>query len=149
LGKIVAVCVSRAKGTTKKNVGRGSFRVGVGLEGDAHSGDWHRQVSLLAVEWIREAAEKGFKVEPGSFAENLTTEGFDLLSVRVGDRLSVGSNVALEVTQIGKECHTRCAIFHKVGDCIMPDKGVFAIVVSGGEVVVGDPIAKSEAIAPK
>jgi MOSC domain-containing protein YiiM len=141
-GRIAAVCSSKAKGTPKKNVGSGVLKVGVGLEGDAHSGDWHRQVSLLASEWISAMADKGFSVGPGSFAENLTTEGFDLESIQVGDRLSLGAGIVLEVTQIGKECHTRCAIFHKIGECVMPDKGVFAVVVSGGEISVGDPVSK-------
>jgi MOSC domain-containing protein YiiM len=97
-------------------------------------------VSLLSVEQISVMKEKGLEVAPGSFAENLTTEGFDLGSVKVGDRLRVGANIVLEVTQIGKECHTRCAIYHKIGECIMPEQGVFAKVIKGGSVIKGDSV---------
>jgi MOSC domain-containing protein YiiM len=139
-GKIIAVCTSRAKGMPKKDVGSGLVEVGFGIKGDAHGGDWHRQVSLLAIEQIATMKDKGLDVVPGSFAENFTTEGFDLDSVKEGDRLKIGSDVLLEVTQIGKECHTRCAIYHKVGDCIMPEQGVFARVLKGGEVKRGDSV---------
>ena len=142
-GKIVAVCTSKRKGTPKKDVGSGYLEEGYGLRGDAHGGDWHRQVSLLSVEQIAVMKEKGLEVEAGSFAENITTEGFDLDSVQVGDRLSVGESAIIEVTQIGKECHTRCAIYHKVGECIMPEQGVFAKVISGGEIKTGDKIAQA------
>lgn len=140
-GRIVAVCLSKRKGVPKTDAGRGVLEVGFGLQGDAHGGDWHRQVSLLAVEQIALMADKGLDVESGSFAENLTTEGLDLDSVKVGDKLKIGATAAIEVTQIGKECHTRCAIYHKVGECIMPERGVFAIVIAGGEVKVGDEIS--------
>ncbi len=140
-GRIVAVCMSRSKGTPKKNVGHGVVEVGVGLQGDAHQGDWHRQISLLSKEQIAGMENKGLEVGPGSFAENLTTEGIDLDSVRLGDRLRIGTNVVLEITQIGKECHTRCAIFHTIGECIMPERGLFARVVQGGDVQVGDRIS--------
>lgn len=140
-GRITAVCLSKRKGTPKKNVGSGILKEGFGLENDAHAGDWHRQVSLLSIEQIKTMEEKGLEVDAGSFAENLTTEGFDLDSVAVGLRLKVGDTAVLEITQIGKECHTRCAIYHKVGECIMPERGVFARVIKGGEVKVGDSIA--------
>jgi MOSC domain-containing protein YiiM len=139
-GKIIAVCTSRRKGTPKTDVGSGFLEEGFGMTGDAHGGDWHRQVSLLATEQIQPMRDKGLDVQAGSFAENITTEGFDLDSVKVGDRIRVGTSALLEVTQIGKECHTRCAIYHTVGECIMPEQGVFARVLKGGEVRVGDPI---------
>jgi len=139
-GKVVAVCTSAHKGTPKGDVGSSVIQEGFGLTGDAHGGDWHRQVSLLSIEQIRTMQEKGLEVGPGSFAENITTEGFDLGSVKVGDRLRVGRAVLLEVTQIGKECHSRCAIYHKIGECIMPEQGVFARVVTGGGIEVGDSI---------
>ncbi len=142
-GKVVAVCISKRKGTPKTDAASGVLEVGVGLKGDAHAGDWHRQVSLLSVEQIGYMKEKGIEAGPGSFAENITTEDFPLDSVKVGDRLKGGDSAVIEVTQIGKECHTRCAIYHKVGECIMPDKGVFARVLNGGEVKVGDPIESS------
>lgn len=139
-GKVIAVCTSRKKGTPKTDVGVGLVEEGFGIQGDAHGGDWHRQVSLLSIEQIRTMREKGLEVGPGSFAENITTEGFDLGTVKVGDKLKVGSNALLEVTQIGKECHTRCAIYHTIGECIMPEQGVFAKVLQGGEIQVGDSV---------
>jgi MOSC domain-containing protein YiiM len=140
-GTVIAVCTSERKGTPKRDVEKGLFQEGFGLVGDAHAGDWHRQVSLIAAEDIETMRAKGLDVKPGSFAENLTTSGFDLGSVKVGNRLKVGESVILEVTQIGKECHTRCAIFNKIGECIMPERGVFATVVKGGEIKAGDSIA--------
>jgi MOSC domain-containing protein YiiM len=139
-GKIIAVCTSKKKGTPKADVTRGDLDVGFGLRDDAHGGDWHRQVSLLSIEQIGTMKSKGLDVGPGSFAENLTTSDFDLGSVKVGDRLKVGDSAILEVTQIGKECHTRCAIYNKVGECIMPEQGVFARVIASGEVKTGDAI---------
>ena len=113
---------------------------GNGLAGDAHGGDWHRQVSLLATEQIQTMRDKGLDVTAGSFAENITTEGFDLDSVKVGDRIKVGASALLEVTQIGKECHHGCAIKVQVGDCIMPREGIFTKVIVPGTVYVGDEI---------
>ena len=139
-GKIIAVCTSETKGTPKSDVGSGVLQEGFGLVGDAHGGDWHRQVSLLSIEQIRTMQDKGLEVGPGSFAENITTEGFNLGLVKVGDRIRVGRSVVLEVTQIGKECHTRCAIYNTVGECIMPEQGVFTLVVNGGAIKVGDSI---------
>jgi len=139
-GEIIAVCTSKHKGTPKTDVRVGYLEEGLGLRGDAHAGDWHRQVSLISVEDIRTMEAKGLDVKPGSFAENLTTKDFDLHSVKVGDRLKIGSGVVLEITQIGKECHTRCAIYNKIGECIMPERGVFATVIHGGEVKAGDQI---------
>jgi len=139
-GTVVAVCVSKRKGTPKSDVGSGFLEEGFGLKGDAHGGDWHRQVSLLSVEQIGKMKERGLEVGPGTFAENFTTKDFNLEAVKVGNRLRIGESVVIEVTQIGKECHTRCAIYHKVGECIMPEQGVFAVVVKGGEVKSGDAI---------
>ena len=137
---IVAVCSSPEKGMPKKNIGTGMLVVDHGLEGDAHAGPWHRQVSLLAMESINKMREKGLDVNPGDFAENLTTEGIELYSLPVGTRLAIGELVVGEVTQIGKECHTGCAIRQKTGDCVMPREGIFMGVLTGGPVKVGDRI---------
>ncbi len=138
-GRIVAVCTSRNKGERKKNVGQANVLVGLGLEGDAHAGFQHRQVSLLAVESIEKMRKMGLDVHPGDFAENLTTEGLTLPVLPIGTKLKIGE-VLLEVSQIGKECHTRCNIYYQAGDCVMPKEGIFAIVVTGGKVVNGDSI---------
>ena len=138
--KIVAVCTSKKTGTAKKNVGEATLRVDWGLEGDAHARNWHRQVSLLALESIEKMRALGLKVGPGSFAENLTTEGIDLLSLPVGSRVRVGAEVVMEITQHGKICHSKCAIYEAAGDCVMPREGIFARVVVGGAIRVGDPI---------
>ncbi len=139
-GRVIAVCSSEKKGTPKTDVGEGIIEVGFGLKGDAHGGAWHRQVSLLAIEQIETMKDKGFDVKPGSFAENICTEGFDLGSIHIGDRLRIGQTAILEVTQIGKECHTRCAIYNKIGECIMPEQGVFAKVIEGGVIRTGDTL---------
>ena len=139
MAKIVAVCKSEKKGTKKEAVNEGVLREDYGLIGDAHADCCtHRQVSLLAVESINKMQGLGFSVGPGDFAENLTTEGIDLVSLPVGTRLSIEGRVILEVTQIGKECHTGCAVFRQVGKCIMPKEGVFARVIRGGIVRPGD-----------
>ena len=139
MAELVSINLSRTKGTRKKPVP--SVRLGeVGLEGDAHSGPGHRMVSLLAEESIAKMRGAGLDVGPGDFAENLTTRGIDLLSLPVGARIRVGRRVVLEITQHGKECHTRCAIYYQAGDCVMPREGVFARVVGPGTVEVGDPI---------
>jgi len=141
MARIIAVCRSETKGIRKENIGCGVFKENYGLEDDAHS-DYatHRQVSLLAVESINKMRETGLKLVPGDFAENLTTEGINLAALPVGTRLSVGEEVLLEVTQIGKECHTGCAIFKQVGKCIMPKEGIFTRVICGGEIKEGDAI---------
>ena len=139
-GKIVAINISAAKGTRKKNVGQSCLVAGFGLKEDAHAGDWHRQVSLLALESINKMVKLGLKVGPGDFAENITTEGLDLLALPIGTRFRMGLHALLEVTQIGKVCHTRCAIFYQAGDCVMPKEGIFAKVLEGGEIKVGDEI---------
>jgi MOSC domain-containing protein YiiM len=138
-GKIIAVCTSEHKGQRKKNVGSARLLVGLGLEGDAHAGFAHRQVSLLAMESIEKMRQKGLDVNPGDFAENLTTTGLVLPALPVGTRLRIGDAV-LEVSQIGKECHQKCAIYYQAGDCVMPKEGIFAIVVSGDTVSVGDTL---------
>jgi molybdopterin adenylyltransferase len=138
-GTVVALSISEQKGERKTNVPQASFIENWGLEGDAHAGDWHRQVSLLATESIDKIRALGLAVTPGDFAENITTAGIDLLSLSVGDRLRIGE-CRLEITQIGKECHTRCAIYEQVGDCVMPREGIFARVLQGGMVRVGDSI---------
>ena len=140
MGKIVAVCTSEKKGTRKKNVGQGMLVEDFGLKGDAHGGPWHRQVSLLAMESIEKMRAKGLDVHPGDFAENLTTEGIDLVSLHIGTKLRIGENVLGEVTQIGKECHNRCAIYYQAGDCVMPREGIFIKVIQGGPVKVGDEV---------
>ncbi|KJS18044.1 MAG: molybdenum cofactor sulfurase [Peptococcaceae bacterium BRH_c4b] len=140
MGKIIAVCTSPRKGMRKKNVGEGTLVVEHGLEGDAHTGTWHRQVSLLAMESIEKMQKMGLNVGPGDFAENITTEGMDLVSLPVGTRLKIGGQAMGEVTQIGKECHTRCAIYHQAGDCVMPKEGIFIRVLDGGPVKVGDTV---------
>jgi MOSC domain-containing protein YiiM len=139
-GKIVAINTSSAKGTRKKNVGQSRLIPDFGIQEDAHAGDWHRQVSLLASESIDKMVQLGLKVGPGDFAENITTQGLDLLGLPIGTRFRMGAQALLEVTQIGKVCHTRCAIFYQAGDCVMPKEGIFARVLEGGEIQVGDEI---------
>ena len=139
-GTIIAVCTSRKKGVRKKNVGEAELKADWGIVGDAHAGHWHRQVSLLAMESIEKMRQRGLNVGPGSFAENLTTQGLDLLSLPIGSRVQVGEEVVLEITQHGKVCHDRCAIYEMAGDCVMPREGVFAKVIRGGQVKAGDRI---------
>ncbi|MBP2654396.1 MAG: hypothetical protein H6Q73_1965 [Firmicutes bacterium] len=138
-GKIIAVCTSKNKGERKKNVGCSQLLPGLGLDGDAHAGFIHRQVSLLAMESIEKMRSCGLDVGPGDFAENLTTENINLVNLPVGTKLKVG-DALLEVSQIGKECHNRCAIYYQAGDCVMPKEGIFAIVLSGGMVKSDDVI---------
>jgi MOSC domain-containing protein YiiM len=139
-GIIIAVCTSKKKGIRKSNVGQAELKVDWGIVGDAHADDWHRQVSLLALESIKKMQALGLNVGPGSFAENLTTQGMDLLSLPLGSQVRVGDEVVLEITQHGKICHDRCAIYYQVGDCVMPREGIFAKVIKGGLVKVGDKI---------
>jgi MOSC domain-containing protein YiiM len=138
-GLIVAVSVSRSKGERKTPAASVHVRENHGIIGDAHAGDWHRQVSLLALESIAKMQELGLSVGPGDFAENVTTAGIDLMHLPIGTRLAIGA-VELEISQIGKVCHTRCAIFYQAGDCVMPKEGVFAKVVSGGVIKPQDEI---------
>ena len=138
-GKVVAVCVSTGKGERKTPVASVELRENHGIVGDGHAGEWHRQVSLLALESIAKMRQMGLDVGTGDFAENITTEGIDLPALPVGARLAAGEAI-LEVTQIGKECHTRCAIYYQAGDCVMPKEGIFAKVVQGGTVSPQDTI---------
>ncbi|MCG8401806.1 MAG: MOSC domain-containing protein [Firmicutes bacterium] len=140
MGYIVAVCTSPQKGMRKKNAGAGRLVNEHGLEGDAHAGDWHRQVSLLALESVQKMRDAGLDVNPGDFAENITTVGVDLISLPLGAKMALGPEALGEVTQIGKECHTRCAIYHQAGDCVMPREGIFIKVINGGAVKVGDEV---------
>ena len=139
-GKINAISISKEKGTQKTNVPEAELDAGFGIIGDAHAGNWHRQVSLLAVESIDKMVAKGAKVSPGNFAENITTEGLNLLGLSVGSKLKLGEDAELEITQFGKQCHSRCEIFEQVGDCIMPREGVFARVTIPGRIKVGDVV---------
>jgi MOSC domain-containing protein YiiM len=138
-GSVLAVCVSEKKGERKTPVASVELRPEHGIVGDAHAGEWHRQVSLLAIESIRKMQKMGLDVDSGDFAENITTEGINLVALPVGSQMRIGETL-LEVTQIGKECHTRCAIYHQAGDCVMPKEGIFAKVITGGVVVSKDAI---------
>ena len=139
-GKIISVNISEEKGEKKRNIGTCFLLKDKGLSGDAHAGFMHRQVSLLAMESIEKIREKGLDVKPGDFAENLTTEGIVLYELPVGTTLRTSKGVLLRVTQIGKECHTRCAIFQAVGDCVMPREGIFTEVLTEGDVSIGDEL---------
>lgn len=130
-GEIKAVCISEKKGTDKKNIHECEIVEGFGLKNDAHGGNWHRQISLLSYEKIEDFKKRGGEVIDGSFGENLIVSGLDLVNIPIGTRLKI-NDIVLEVTQIGKECHSHCEIFKKVGDCIMPREGIFAKVISGG-----------------
>lgn len=155
-GEVEAVCISDRKGVRKESIGEAYLETDWGLESDAHAGRWHRQVSLLAVESmeklarsLQEAAggEAPSSFRPGDFAENLLTRGLELYTIPVGTRLRVGEGTILEVTQIGKECHTGCAIRRLTGDCVMPREGIFARVIVGGTVKAGDPIRGEEPVS--
>ena len=137
MGKVIAVCTSPAKGTQKKNIGSGAFIEDFGIEGDAHAGKWHRQVSLLSYDKIEEFRARGAEVADGAFGENLVVEGIDFKTLPAGTRFQC-NDVVLELTQIGKECHHGCEIFQKMGDCIMPREGVFTKVIKGGSISAGD-----------
>lgn len=140
-GKVLAVCRSSKKGITKDTIKTGILIEGHGLKGDAHSGKWHRQVSLLGIESINKMKTGDIDIKFGDFAENITTEGINLPKLSIGTKLKIGKDALLEITQIGKSCHNTCEIKKKMGDCIMPKKGVFAKVINGGIVKVGDSIA--------
>ena len=127
MGKVIAICTSKHKGTLKNEVAEANLIEEFGIEGDAHAGKWHRQVSLLALEKIEDFRNKGGNVDFGAFGENLVIEGFELNKLPIGQRLTVGDEVLLEVTQIGKECHDKCAIYYQVGECIMPKNGILII----------------------
>ncbi len=141
MARIVAVCSSEKKGQRKKAIEEGILRKEYGLVGDAHAdSSWHRQVSMLALASIEKIRALGADVGPGDFAENLTIEGMELFTLPIGTRFSVGEDIILEMTQIGKECHDRCAIFKQVGTCVMPIEGIFTRVIKGGRVRSGDEL---------
>ncbi len=141
MGKVVAVCISEQKGTAKQNIGKCRFIENYGLEKDAHAGNWHRQVSLLSYEEVEKFRRRGADVADGAFGENLLVEGFDFKTYPVGTIFKC-NDVVLEITQIGKKCHSECEIFQMVGDCIMPREGVFAKVLHGGVICVGDELSR-------
>ena len=143
-GTVFAISVSEKKGMKKKNVPEAELRENHGIVGDAHAGEWHRQISLLALSSFEKTRAKGLDVQPGDFAENLAIEGIDLVALGVGKKICVGKDVLLEVTQIGKECHTRCAIYYQTGDCVMPKEGIFARVLTGGRILPGDEVCVIE-----
>ena len=140
--KIVSLSISKKKGTRKTTVTEARLKKNYGLEGDAHAGDWHRQVSFLASENIQKSREGGLDVDFGDYAENIATSGIDWVSVPVGTRFKLGDTALVEITQIGKECKKKCAIFYQAGDCIMPKEGVFAKVLRSGVIRCGDAIEK-------
>ena len=141
VGHVTAVCTSPETGMRKKNVGEGLLIEGHGIEDDAHAqGGTHRQVSFLAQESIQKMVDMGLDVHAGDFAENITTTGVDLLSLALGTKIRLGDSALLEITQHGKECHAPCAIYHQAGTCVMPTEGIFAKVLEGGPVKVGDAI---------
>ncbi len=146
MSRLLEICISKERGTAKVPVGEAVLREGWGLEGDAHAGNWHRQVSLLSFEKIEEFRRRGAEVDPGAFGENLIIEGMELRALPVGTRFHIGEAV-LELTQIGKECHSHCEIYKKMGDCIMPREGVFAQVIKGGRIQKGDQV-QAEMPAP-
>ncbi|ACV21254.1 MOSC domain-containing protein [Slackia heliotrinireducens] len=140
-GRVRSVNISTRKGTRKTPVEEPqTVVVQHGIAEDAHAGDWHRQVSFLAMESIERARDLGLEVKEGDFGENFTTEGIDVMRLPMGTQLRIGSDVLVEISQIGKVCHTRCAIYYLAGDCIFPREGIFGVVLEGGQVQVGDPI---------
>jgi cyclic pyranopterin phosphate synthase len=139
-GEVVAICKSEEKGVAKREATEGYLKENYGLKGDAHAGDWHRQISLLAQEDILWMKEQGLELEWGAFGENIVTQGLELYKLAVGAKLKLGTDILLEITQRGKECHDHCNIYHQVGDCIMPKRGIFARVLEGGSISAGDQI---------
>ena len=139
MGKIMAICISEKKGTQKSRIEKAVFITDFGIEKDAHAGKWHRQVSLLSYETIEAFKARGAEVKDGAFGENLVVSGIDLINLPVGTLLRSG-DVLLEVTQIGKECHSHCEIYKKMGECIMPTNGIFTKVLQGGTIKTGDEI---------
>jgi MOSC domain-containing protein YiiM len=138
--KIESISISKNKGTRKTNIQEAILVADHGLEGDAHAGPWHRQVSFLASESIEKARNQGLDVTFGDFAENIATSDIDWQEISIGTRLGLGDSALVEITQIGKECHKRCAIYYQAGDCIMPKQGIFASVLKGGKIRRGDMI---------
>ena len=143
MGNVIAVCVSEQKGTQKTNVGSAHFVEDWGIEHDAHAGHWHRQVSLLSHDRVEEFRARGAQVDDGAFGENLVVSGFDFKSMPIGTRFRC-NDVVLELTQVGKECHSHCEIYKVMGDCIMPREGVFTRVLHGGTISVGDELTMVE-----
>ena len=143
MGNVIAVCISEQKGTQKRNVGTAAFVADWGIEGDAHAGKWHRQVSLLSHDKIEAFRARGAEVADGAFGENLVVAGIDFRTLPIGTRFRC-NDVELELTQIGKECHNGCEIYKKMGECIMPREGVFTRVLHGGTVSVGDTLTIEE-----
>jgi MOSC domain-containing protein YiiM len=143
MGRLMAVCISAQRGVQKVNISKGELIENYGLKDDAHAGNWHRQISLLCFERVEEFREKGAQVADGAFGENLLVSGIDFKTLPVGTALRC-NDVVLEITQIGKLCHSHCEIYKQVGDCIMPREGVFAKVLAGGTVSVGDDLYVSE-----
>jgi MOSC domain-containing protein YiiM len=140
-GKVVSINISDKKGVRKKPAKAAFLQTNYGIQDDAHaSSQWHRQVSLLALESIQKMQAMGLKVNPGDFAENITTEGIELPKLPVGTKMTIGENIEVEVSQIGKKCHTRCEIYNQAGDCIMPKEGIFVKVLKGGKIKEGDEI---------
>jgi len=139
-GKIHAISISKRKGIPKSNIDSANLIYEHGIENDVHAGKWHRQVSLLAVESIDKMRVKLPNLRAGAFAENITTEGIDLSKLTIGDKIKVGDNAELEITQLGKVCHDKCAIFFRVGDCVMPTEGIFARVIRSGNININDDI---------
>ena len=137
-GIVEAVCISDKKGVRKDKIEKGELLENFGLKDDAHGGDWHRQVSLLAIESIKKMQDLGLEVDCGDFGENIVTKGVSLTEIPLESKIFVGDEIILKVTQIGKECHDRCAIYYQAGDCIMPREGIFAEVINGGTVKKGD-----------
>ncbi len=137
---IVSIAISKKKGTRKKQVVEADLIKNFGIKGDAHAGPWHRQVSFLSSESINSARESGLSVTFGDFAENIATKGIDWKNIPKGTRVRLGDVVEVEITQIGKECHNKCAIYYKAGDCIMPREGIFARVLTGGKIRCGDAV---------
>lgn len=140
---IKAICISKERGTAKQKVDEARFIENYGIEGDAHAGNWHRQISLLSFEKVEELRARGAEVLDGAFGENILAEGIDFKTLPIGAHIKAG-DVELEVTQIGKKCHSECEIFHQVGDCIMPREGIFAKVLKGGILKIGDTMYVQE-----
>ena len=139
MGKIQAICISEKKGTAKVPLKQVNVIENYGMEADAHAGNWHRQISLLSYDKVQDFCARGVVVDHGAFGENILASGIDFRTLPVGSKLKI-NDVLLEVTQIGKECHAHCAIYHQVGDCIMPREGIFARVLRGGMISEGDEI---------
>ena len=140
-GHIVAISISKKRGIPKSNVPMANLIENHGIEGDVHAGNWHRQVSFLALESIDKMRKAGLpSLRPGAFAENITTEFIDIPHIKVGTKVKIGKEAVLEITQIGKECHHHCAIYRKIGDCVMPKEGIFAVVIKSGQIYEGDKV---------